>query len=142
MNKEKLFQVGVKALIENEKGEILLVYTGQRPAQYNSDFWDIPGGRIDENENALQTLAREIKEETGLEKIEDVEFVQGVISNHEFDQNGLHFGLVLMVYKVQVAGDSEISLSSEHEKFEWVDKKEAAQRLSIKYPPEFTSLLV
>ena len=48
MAKEKLFQVGIKALIENEEGKILLFH-----ADINYDhkgateaYWDLAGGRI------------------------------------------------------------------------------------------------
>ena len=46
-----------------------------------------------------------------------------------------------MIYKVKIPKDAKIKLSPEHDKYEWVDKKEAAKRLADKYPPEFTNLL-
>jgi hypothetical protein len=47
----------------------------------------------------------------------------------------------LMVYKVQIPKNSKIKLSDEHIAYEWVDRSEAAKRLSHKYPEEFTQLL-
>ncbi|MDP3986373.1 MAG: NUDIX hydrolase [Candidatus Veblenbacteria bacterium] len=59
-------QVGVKALIKDDKGHYLFL---KRALPYEGDAkpkWDIPGGRIEPGEPILEALAREIKEETGL----------------------------------------------------------------------------
>ena len=60
---EALFQLGQKALIVNEKGEVLVV--GQHPPNEPDNLWyDLPGGRVDEGENDLgKALARELDEE-------------------------------------------------------------------------------
>ena len=59
--KEQLFQVGVKALIEDEMGRVLLLK--------NRDFWDMPGGRMDQGEDVRQTLERELTEEIGVNEL-------------------------------------------------------------------------
>ena len=144
MSKEKLFQVGVKALIENESGKIL-VFRADTAYGHVGDvepYWDIAGGRIKEGQTVKQALSREIEEETGITKIESTEFFTAVISKHEIPlSDGAKTGLVLMIYKAKVPKDAEIKLSPEHDKYEWVNKKEAAKRLADKYPPEFTNLL-
>ncbi len=141
MTKEKLFHVGVKALIENNQGEVLLL---KAPAWEKGNIeahWDIPGGRIQEGQTADAALNREIKEETGVKKVEYSEFFTAIISNHQIPYKDIMFGLVLMVYKVKIPKNSKIKLSEEHTDYEWVSKKEAAKRLSYKYPPQFTNLL-
>ena len=142
MSKEKLFHVGTKAIIENEEGKILLLHVGERPGLVNKNYWDIPGGRIQEGQTVTDTLKREIKEETGIAGIGKADYLGGFISHHEYEQGGQNFGLVLVVYKVNVLNVESIALSEEHTDYEWVDKKEAAERLSHKYPPEFTKLLI
>ena len=52
---EQLFQVGVKALVRDETGQILLV----RETTHEQSYWDIPGGRMEPGEDLLQTLERE-----------------------------------------------------------------------------------
>jgi 8-oxo-dGTP pyrophosphatase MutT (NUDIX family) len=85
---------------------------------------------------------REIEEETGIKKFRDeAQFFHAVISNHQIPFEDKILGLLLMIYKVQIPKDSNISLSDEHVAFEWVDKEEAATRLAHKYPAEFTQLL-
>ena len=59
-------QVGVKILLKNaEAGLFLLV---ERSSKYPGieDTWDIVGGRIVSGETLLDSLRREVKEETGL----------------------------------------------------------------------------
>jgi len=142
--KEKFFQVGVKGLIENKSGQILLFKAdiSNHRAQTVA-YWDIPGGRIQEGHNALTTLKREISEEAGITKISNINFFSAVISKHEIPiGNGKKTGLLLMIYRVSVPEKTKITLSEEHTGVEWVDKKEAAKRLANKYPLEFTKLLL
>ena len=142
MAKEKLFQVGVKALITNSEGKILVLDSGKWHLKHQKRHWDIPGGRIQEGHSALDTLRREVEEETGIKKMNNPEFFTAVISNFiEIPVNGRMVSLLLMVYKVTIPKDSKIVLSEEHTGHEWVNAKEAAKRLAYKYPPEFTELL-
>lgn len=60
---EATFQLGQKALILNERDEVLIV--GMRKRN-NPDVisWDLPGGRVDEDEsNLIDALNREMQEE-------------------------------------------------------------------------------
>ncbi len=142
MAKEKLFQVGVKALITNKVGKTLVLDSGDWHLKTQERHWDIPGGRIKEGHSVLDTLRREIEEETGINQIIDPVFFTAVVSNFkDIPMDGKIVGLILMVYKVKVPEDSQITLSEEHAGFEWVGGKEAAKRLAYKYPPEFTELL-
>jgi 8-oxo-dGTP diphosphatase len=143
MAKEKLFQVGVKGLIQNKSGQFLLFKADvSKHRAQTTAYWDIPGGRIQEGHTLLDTLKREIREEAGITTISNPQFFTSVISKHEIPtDNGKKMGLVLMIYKVTVPERTRIVLSEEHTGVEWVDKKEAAKRLAHKYPPEFISLL-
>jgi ADP-ribose pyrophosphatase YjhB (NUDIX family) len=143
MAQEKLFQVGVKALITNDKDEILVLDSGEWHLKHQTQHWDIPGGRIQEGHTVSDTLQREVEEETGIKEIIDVEFFTAVVSNFKDIPVGDHkVGLMLMVYKVKVPQDSKVTLSHEHSGFEWVNREEAAKRLEYKYPPEFTEKLL
>jgi NADH pyrophosphatase NudC (nudix superfamily) len=52
------------AIIENEKGEIMLV---ERKVDPKKGFWDWPGGFINPGESLEDSLKREIKEELNVE---------------------------------------------------------------------------
>ncbi len=142
MANERLFQVGVKALITNEKDEILVLDSGDWHLKHHERHWDIPGGRIQEGHSVLETLRREIEEETGIKKISDTSFFTAVVSNFkDIPIGGQVVGLLLMIYRLKIPKNSNIKLSKEHSGYEWVNKIEAVKRLAYKYPPEFTSLL-
>lgn len=143
MTEEKKFHVGVKGLVENEQGKVLLMKEDVgRHSLPTSEYWDFPGGRMQEGETVLDTLFREIEEETGITEVADPQFIAAVISNHEIKlKNGEIVGLVLMVYKVKINPATEIKLSHEHLGYEWVSRAEAKKRLTHKYPKEFTDQL-
>ncbi|HET9721941.1 MAG TPA: methyltransferase domain-containing protein [Candidatus Saccharimonadales bacterium] len=142
MAKEKLFQIGVKALIANDEGQVLVLNSGEWHLKNQTSHWDIPGGRIQEGHSVLETLQREVEEETGVKKILSSDFFSATISNFEYEVDGHKIGLALMIYKVEIPVDSRIVLSEEHSDYEWIDKKEAAKRLAYKYPSEFTKKLL
>lgn len=56
-----LLQDGAAAIIENEKGQILM----QRRA--DKDIWGVPGGCQELGERFEETIVREVKEETNLD---------------------------------------------------------------------------
>jgi|SRR5579862_2927904 len=143
MAQEKLFQIGVKALITDDNGKILLLDSGDWHLKHQKRHWDIPGGRIQEGHTVLDTLRREVEEETGIKRIENAEFFTAVISNFKDIPMGDELvGLALFIYKVTIPKNGKIVLSSEHSGHEWVAPKEAAKRLAYKYPQEFTELLL
>ncbi len=136
---EKLFHVGVKALLRRPDGTVLVMKTG--PFKEDEAHWDLAGGRIQEGQGELETLQREIEEETGLTDFGEPQYFGSCISNIQIPVGKVKVGLVLIAYVVPVAQDPEILISKEHSEVEWVSMAEAAKRLAYKYPPEFTALL-
>jgi len=60
--------VSEHAVLVNDSGQILLLYHRHHDKEA-ADEYKLPGGRLDENDEAKQALLREIKEETGLTQI-------------------------------------------------------------------------
>lgn len=110
----KEFYVGVKGVIRREDKVLLLHGSGER------NFWDVPGGRIDDDEAILDTLQRELAEELLSLKAYDIGRLLDVQRVHR-DITG-RTSLVLVFYEIInpiFAGD--IDLSDEHDYYAWVD---------------------
>lgn len=144
MAKEDTFHLGVKALIKNNKNEYLLLQTNpvKLRGYQGEPYWDIPGGRIERGSTPIQTLQREILEETGIEKITKQSFFGMTLSNIRIPiNNNSDVGLILSIYECSAEITNQIKLSDEHMGFGWFDKKKTAEHLSFKYPKEFIDLL-
>ncbi len=141
MNEQK-FHVGIKALIANEKNQVLLLKANPAELRGNaSAHWDIPGGRIKNGENPEQTLRKEVKEELGIDDIEVLKLFDASISNLKIPLENETVGLVLFTYLCKLEGAREFTLSSEHTEFKWADTEEAKKLLSVKFSREFIEKL-
>lgn len=60
MNEKCYYRVSVKGIVVNEQGHILL-------SRERNDRWEMLGGGLDHEEDPIECLKREVKEETGLE---------------------------------------------------------------------------
>ncbi len=59
-NGKKFYRPSVRGIILNKDGEVAMIYS------LKHHFYKFPGGGMEGNETQLETLAREIKEETGM----------------------------------------------------------------------------
>ncbi len=137
---EDLFQLGIKALIVNSEGHILLLKVNKEMLKnFSGDpYWDIPGGRIHRGSTVEETLKREVEEETGITNIVSVVPLAMVLSNIRIPLDNGDTGLILSVYVCEVNEPAEVILSNEHTEFRWFEPKEASALLQVKYPKEFT----
>jgi 8-oxo-dGTP diphosphatase len=72
------------AVCVDAEGRILLV---RRSAEVFDGFWDLPGGFVDEDEHPIDTIRRELREETGLE-VEPLDFVGVWMDRYSEDESG------------------------------------------------------
>ncbi len=136
------FHVGIKALVMNDEGKILLIKAGKKipkVLKQNFKFWDFPGGKIRAEEDIQKALVREVNEEIHT-KVEPIELFDVAISNFR-DANDKNLFLMLVVYRAKLAGKGNFKLSWEHSEWEWVDIDEAKKRLLLKYPKRFVEKL-
>jgi len=134
---EQIFQIAVKALIRNEKGEIFMLHIpewGHNPAH-----WDLPGGRVDPDETFLETLNRELVEEIGVQYEGNPKQIIGMLTSITIPVGEDLLPLVYMIYQVNIADVSKIRLSDDmrEDGTGWFSPKKAAKYMSIKFSEEF-----
>jgi 8-oxo-dGTP pyrophosphatase MutT (NUDIX family) len=133
---EDCFHLGIKALIRNKKGELLLLLKNTQ-----DPYWDLPGGRIQKNETLVGALKREVFEETGLQNLLQIlPFAMALTHSRIFLPTG-DVGLIFKIYLCDVVDDNSISLSDEHTRHEWFDPIQAAELLSKNFPTELIEKL-
>lgn len=137
---EDKFHLGIKALIRNSKGEILLLKVNKEKLKgFEGDaYWDIPGGRIQKGSTVEETLKREVEEEIGVIEITNIKPFSMVLSKIRIPQGDDSVGLILGAYTCEIPENSDIKLSEEHVEAKWFTSNEASKLLEVKYPIEFT----
>lgn len=83
-------------------------------------YWDVPGGRIDNNETIAEALSRELREELPSIKNFSIGEVVGAYRLNTDLPEGR--GLVLIFYKVDTE-EFDVALSDEHCAYRWVSKE-------------------
>ena len=106
----KMIRVACAAIVRDGK-----LFAAQRGYGDYKNWWEFPGGKIEDGEDGMQTVIREISEELGLE-VEPVEN----IGTSEVDYPEFHISLTCYVCR-PVSGDFELR---EHEAAKWVGKED------------------
>ncbi len=136
MNKplENLFYFGIKALLCSRENKLLLL---EKQHRTRGICWDIPGGRPQNQETAMETLRREVKEETGFEHLAEVLAFDMIVTDIRVPSTIGEVGLILSVYRCNINCSFIPQLSSEHTGFGWFSFSESAQLLKKQYPVAF-----
>ena len=103
----------VGAVIENESGEILCALRG--PEMTLPNYWEFPGGKIEEGESKEEALVREIDEELDCQ----IEVLQHV-DDTTYEYEKVIVRLETYLSRI-ISGTPKIS---EHAEIKWVPRKE------------------
>lgn len=118
--------------MEERSAGAVVVNEGKSGRRYvlllNQGKWDFPKGNMEEGESELQTVLREVREETGLRGIRVLDGFRRVIEYfYRRDGKNVHKRVVYFL-----AGTSEdtVKISHEHQGFGWFTYEQALKKAS------------
>ena len=106
-----VYGLAVRVLLTDQNGKILILKRSS-DSKTNPGKWELPGGKVNQEESFDHALIREVYEETNL-KIE-LEHVVGASEQNLHIIRAVH---IIMSGKII---EGKLTLSSEHEGYAWV----------------------
>ena len=104
------------AFILNGKGELLVARRGKEPAK---GTLDLPGGFVDNDENAEQGMVREIEEETGLKvEADKVQYMFSIPNIYRY--SGMDIHTLDLFFLCRVADDAEVMAADDAAELTWL----------------------
>jgi mutator protein MutT len=117
----------IHTLIINDNGEILLLQRAKDETTL-PEYWDIPGGTLEDGEDPAVGAIRETKEEAGI----DIENPKLFFHRSKIDINK-NKQFVVLVFHAKVSNPKIILNPKEHQTFVWIQPSEIGNYKTVKY---------
>ena len=114
---------------EGGKTYYLLLHYPSTKRGAESDYWDFPKGHIEKGESQLDTVKREVKEETGLK---DIKFIEGFKEwiKYFFKHKGKTIFKIVTFYLAETK-TKDVKVSFEHLGYKWLPYEKALDQLTF-----------
>ena len=110
------FVVVITAIITNKNKFLILKRSPSMEIHPNK--WSFPGGKLEKGEDIYDCLSREIKEETGLEIQQELQYISDY--TYERPNKDWTLGFCFLV----TSESNHVKLSSEFKDYKWITKSE------------------
>lgn len=105
----------------NEKKEVLLV---KRKFNPKKNYWDIPGGFVDLNENIEKSIIREIKEELNIKiNIKNLKYLTSINDKYIYKKITHYTLCFIFTYKIQEKLIKNIKSKDDVSEIKWFKKE-------------------
>ena len=127
------YRSGVGIVVLNKENKVFVARRIDNP----KNFWQMPQGGVDKNENFLNAALRELEEETSIKSVELIKELDGLITYDLPDHllgviwKGRYKGQTQKWFLMRFVGsDNEINIKTKYPEFlewKWVDLKEITE---------------
>ena len=127
------YRSGVGVVVLNKENKVFVARRIDNP----KNFWQMPQGGVDKNENFLNAALRELEEETSIKSVELIKELDGLITYDLPDHllgviwKGRYKGQTQKWFLMRFVGsDNEINIKTKYPEFlewKWVDLKEITE---------------